>query len=597
MNQNDLKRPRYISHLLFKGGGGSGAGTITVQDEGSDISSDVTTLNFVGADVQVLGGGSLVSIYIPPPTFASHFNTSDGTTNGSVSESISRTTAFISTPTSEGTPFATGGTAGTNQSATLSTTVTFTTAQDVTGYGGDSTMTVTVYDADGTSVLETHTTSAITADGSYGSGNISITISNYATDTTRFKARPSITVAIGTILTALGRSGGRYNVFIRMTTDSTTDGTGPYDYTQTAVFIDSNPTTPSIGGTVTIAETSGSVITKHLSGVEYYAQNSQFTITVNDINQFNRNTARINSNLFINGGNYNIGNLNQSPLSGGAGSGNFSGWTSAFDQDNVTYQKTNSAISGSTTRFRGTNASISALVRDTWGQSGSTSSSNASILIDTYGTTSTNLIENFDDENRRQDSGYNSGATSGNWNSTTALVNGEAMVLGGQLIVPNQATLTNGTTNPDFSSFQPDDGGANPDYSSLTTPANYFRTIVDSVGSSRAGFTMVLTGTFVSNATTDLANQDLEIFISRIASTTGGNTGPTNTNLLKMHGPVYNFATFDDGVTNGNIRESSSSGGTVNCTFGGFDCQDGFYMNIRINNATIKITRLTVSFS
>ena len=108
---------------------------------------------------------------------------------------------------------------------------------------------------------------------------------------------------------------------------------------------------------------------------------------------------------------------------------------------------------------------------------------------------------------------------------------------------------------------------------------------------------MVLTGTFVSNATTDLLNEDLEIFISRIATTTGGNTGPTNTNLLKMHGAVYNFSTFNDGVTNGQIRESSSSGGTVNCTFGGFDCQDGFYMNIRINNATIKITRLTVSFS
>ena len=284
-------------------------------------------------------------------------------------------------------------------------------------------------------------------------------------------------------------------------------------------------------------------------------------------------------------------------MSGGAGSTNFTGWTSAFNQDNVTFQKVNFAVSGSTTRFRGTNASVSALVKDTWAQSGSTTSSNASILIDTYGTTSTNLVENFDDENRRQDSGYNSGATSGNWNSATALTNGQAMVLGGQLIVPNQATLTSGASNSNFSSFQPDDGGANPNYSALTFPANYFRTIVDSVGSSRAGFTMVLTGTFVSNATTDLLNEDLEIFISRIATTTGGNTGPTNTNLLKMHGAVYNFSTFNDGVTNGQIRESSSSGGTVNCTFGGFDCQDGFYMNIRINNATIKITRLTVSFS
>ena len=160
-------------------------------------------------------------------------------------------------------------------------------------------------------------------------------------------------------------------------------------------------------------------------------------------------------------------------MSGGAGSTNFTGWTSAFNQDNVTFQKVNFAVSGSTTRFRGTNASVSALVKDTWAQSGSTTSSNASILIDTYGTTSTNLVENFDDENRRQDSGYNSGATSGNWNSATALTNGQAMVLGGQLIVPNQATLTSGASNSNFSSFQPDDGGANPNYSALTFPANY----------------------------------------------------------------------------------------------------------------------------
>ena len=101
----------------------------------------------------------------------------------------------------------------------------------------------------------------------------------------------------------------------------------------------------------------------------------------------------------------------------------------------------------------------------------------------------------------------------------------------------------------------------------------------------------------MSDATTDLANSDLEIFISRIASSTGGKTGPTNPDFLQIHGAVYNFATFDDGTTNGQIRESSSSGNTVNCTFGGFDCQDGFYMHIRIQNTAIKISSLTVSFA
>ena len=598
MHQNGGKKV-HPSMLIFRGGAGGGSSTITVQDEGVNISTVVDTLNFIGADVQVLGSGlSTVQIYIPPPTFASHYNTTDGTTTGTVSENISRSTAFISTPTSEGTPFATGGWAASNRSATLSTSVTFTTGGDVTGFGGNATMTVTVYDADGTAVLETHTTPSITGDGSYGAGNITITIANYAADTTRFKARPTITVAIGTILTAAGRSGGRYHVEVSMSTDTATDGTGPYTYTQSDVFIDTNPTTPSIGGTTTIGETGGSVTTKHLSGIEYYTTGSQFTVGVTDIDDFNENTARTSSNLTVDFTNYGITDVTQSPLSGGAGSGFFTGWTSAFDNINVAYSRNNFAISSSNFRFRGTNANVRARVSDTWANSSYVTSANASILIDTYGTTSSNQTENFTDEARRQDSGFNSGATSGNWNSTTTLVAGQAAVFGGQLIVPSAATLTSGSSQADFTNFKPDAGGANPNYTALGAPASYYRTIVDNGAStSRAGFTIVFSGNFVSNATTDLANSDLEIFISRIASSTGGKTGPTNPDFLRIHGAVYNFATFDDGTTNGQIRESSSSGNTVNCTFGGFDCQDGFYMHIRIQNTAIKISSLTVSFA
>ena len=598
MNNNDKTRPNYLSTLLFTGGGGGGSGTITVQDEGSEISSSVQTLNFVGADVQVLGSGSLVSIYVPPPTFASHFNTNDGTTTGTVSENISRTTTRISTPTSEGTPFYTGGWAATNKPTTLSTSATFTTGGDVTGFSGDvsgdATITVTVYGGSGgTTSLETHTTSTIYQDGSYGSGNITITISNYATDTTRYKASVSVTVALTSISDL--SDGGRYNVVISMTTDTTTDDGTTYTYTQDGVFIDTNPSTPSISGTTTITETSGSVSTKHLSGVEYYIAGSQFSVDVTNIDNLNRNTARTSANLSVDFSNYHISDVSQSPF--GSGSSFFSGWTNAFDNTGTDYSRTTFSINSGNFRYRGTGANVQSRPTDAWGDGSYVSSSNASILIDTHGTTSTDLVENFDDENRRQDSGFNSGATGGNWTSTDTLTSGEAMVIGGQLIVPSAATLTSGSANADWSSYSPTSGGSNPDYSSLTAPVNYYRTIVDSVGSSRAGFTIVFSGSFVSNATTDLANEDLQIFISRIASTTGGKTGATNPDFLEIHGSVYNFSTFDDGTTDGYIRESSSSGNTVNCTFGGFDCQDGFYMHIRINDDAIKISSLTVSFS
>ena len=588
------KYPFVLTGSMSIGKGGGTSSNLEVQDEGVSVETNVTVLNFIGADVSALSGGTgQVNIYIPPPSFASHFNTTDGTTVGTVSESISRSTARISSPTVEGNPFSTGGWAGTNQSASLNSTATFTTGGDVTGFGGDSTMTVIMYDADGTTALESVTTSPIAANGSYGSGNISITISNYATDTTKFKASPSVTVDVGAVFTANGREGGRYNIFISQTTDTTTDGGSTYSYTQTSVFYDTNPNTPSVSG-VTIAETSGGVSTKHLSGIEYYISGSQFTASVSDIDNLNRNTSRTSNNLSITFNNFGISSLNQSPF--GTGSSNFSGWTNDYNVQNVSYSNTAASISSSNFRYRGTAANISARARDTWANGSLISSSNLSILIDTYGTTSTNLVERFDDENRRQDSGFNSGATTGNWNSSNSLVSGEALVGNGKLMIPSSFTLSDGSTNPNLSSFSPTAGGATPDYSSLTAASNYYRTIVDTTGSSRAGFTMTLSGTFLVDAVTDLANSNLEIFISKIASSVGGNTGATNPFFLNIHGSVYNFATFDDGVTNGQIRESSSSGGTINCTFGGFVCEDGFYMHIRINNSSIKLDTLSVSF-
>jgi len=576
----------------------SGGSSLTVQDEGVTVDSNVRILNFIGADVNATSAGSgNVSVYIPPVIFASHFNTTDGDTTGTVSENISRTTAMIAAPTSEGNPFSTGGWAGTNQAATTSTSVTFTTGGACTGFGGNSKLAVTVYDANGSSVLETVTSASITGNGSYGSGNIAITITGYAADTTRFKASPSIAVSIGTILTSAGREGGRYNVVIVMTTDSTTDGTGPYTYTQPAVFFDTNPATPSTA-TVTIAETGGSVLTKHLSGIEYYILNSAFTAAVGDIDNLNRNTARTSQNLQLVFSNYGISTLNQSPLSGGAGNGNFTGWTTNYNIQNVSYSNNAATISSGSYRYRGTGSRLRARGRDSWGFGSYANSAYANILIDTVTTTSTDLVEDFDDEARRQDNGFNSGSTAGNWNSTTALVSGEAQVIGSQLIIPSAGTVSNGASNANWSSYAPTAGGANPNYSALSANSNYYRTIVDTSGSSRAGFTMTLTGNFVTNATADLAASLLQIFISKRASTVpGAQTGPNNPNFLHMHGAVYNFATFDDGVTNGQIRESSSSGGTVNCTFGGYDCQTGFFMRILIADSRIKISRLSVSFA
>ena len=117
-----------MPQVIFpKGSGGGGAANLTIQEEGSDVQTSVNTINFVGADVQAQAGGAGIAIiYIPTPTFASHFNTQDGTTNGLVSfistaaggYSFSSATRFIASPTAEGNPYNTGGWAGSNRRAT-----------------------------------------------------------------------------------------------------------------------------------------------------------------------------------------------------------------------------------------------------------------------------------------------------------------------------------------------------------------------------------------------------------------------------------------------------------------------------------------------
>jgi len=578
-----------------------GSGAIEIQDEGVSLGT-FTVVNFVGADVEVLDVGGVATVYIPPlpppppPSYASHWGTSDGNTgNQSVSDGVSRTTTRISTPSGgEGTPFKTGGWAGSNQSTTLGVSATLSTPGDTTGYGGDSTASITVYDADGVTVIDSYTTPALTGDATHtsASGFIVVTISNYGVDDPNYPARQSarmsIAVSSGDILTSLGLQGGRYHIEASMTPDSVTDGSGPYTFTQNDVFIDSNPTTPSIGGITSLAETVGQTVTRYLSGVIYYNTNSRFTVGVTGIDQIMRNTARTSNNLSItpSGVSGRLPTLNQSPF--GSGSANFAGWTNVNTVNGVTYSKSDWSLTGSNYRLMGTNLVATAQARDAWASGGSIASPAFPMVVDTFGISSTNTAEYFNDEDRRQDSTYNGGATAGNWNSSNSLNPGEALVCNGVIQVPNQGPVLNwGTYNPS--------GG--PDYTALGGTVSYYRTFVDTAGTNRSSMTLNLAGTFLGNAVADLAAEDLRIFIRRVASATGGGAGPT-ANPLRVHGGLYNFATFDDGasVAGSYIREATSSGNTVNITFGGFSCENGVYMEIEIANPGIKLDSVVVSF-
>lgn len=603
IDPQDAATKNYVDDAVSSITGSSG---ISVQDEGVEVDGYTTTLNFIGADVQAIAGSSgTVNVYIPSPSYLSHWDTSDGS-NGdqSVTESISRTTARISTPSPEGTPFFTNGWAGTNQDATLSGTVVNTTPGSTTGFGGDSTMIVTVYSADGSTVLDTYTTPPLTGNGANvsGSGFITVTISSYAADSFRFSANASVSTNVSGILANNGLGGGRYHIEITHTPDSSTDGSGPYTYVQSDVFLDLNPNAPSISSSVTIAETGGSIVTKHLSGLEYYILGSDFTIDVTDIDNHNRDTSRISASVLLRGDDYGLPDLDHSPF--GTGSGFFSGWTNVYNNTGADYQKTDWEITQANYRYIGSTGNVTAQVRDTWGSTPAVPTTDDEILVDTYLVTSTDLIENFDDENRRQDGYFNGGTTVGNWDSTATLgIDGysgdnEAIVFNGQLMAPNQTTFVgeSSSSNTDWSTYLPNAGGANPNYTGQGVPVVYYRSFPDT-GASRPSFTMTFTGTFVANATTDLANEDLQITIYKIGGLGSTGAPPSNTQPLFAHGAAYNFATFDDGATNGQIRLGSSSGNTVECTFGGFNMQNGVFCEIRITNSAIRIDSVTFTFN
>ena len=374
-----------------------------------------------------------------------------------------------------------------------------------------------------------------------------------------------------------------------MTPDSATDGSGPYPYTMNDVFIDANPTTPSISGTTSLAETPASIVTRYLSGVHYYDTGSAFTVGVTGIDQLMRNTGRTSNNLSItpNGVGSRLPTLNQCPF--GAGSGNFAGWTNNDNVDGVTYGKANWALTGSNYRLMGVTLTASASVRDTWANGNTVTSPAINMVVDTYGTSSTDTAEYFNDESRRQDSTYNGGNPAGNWDSTQTLVVGEALVCEGKIQVPNQGPIA------DWSTYNP---SGSPNYSALGGAVSYYRTMVDTAGTNRSSMILNFSGNFLGNATADLAAEDLKVFIRRRASATGGSTGPAS-NPLRVHGALYNFATFDDGATvaGSYIREGTSSGNTVNVTFGGFSCETGIFIEIQIANPAITVDSLVVSFT
>ena len=601
-------------------------GSIVFFDEANNLGS-FSKVKFTGSQVfaQADGAdGQLLNVFIPSPTFASHYNTQDSpTTNGLVSENFTRRQVRVSQPTTEGNPFKAGDWAATsNRDATNVGTFTFTTAEQVTGQGGNATVKVEVYNAANIIIAEFTAQSVVTApppatSQTYTSPagpneGISVTLSQYADDSSKKKARISVTVNIATVFQNVGESGGRCYVKITNKTDTATDGGGSYVYTQPVVFYDANPSPSaplfqagSANNTIDESTDSNLVLTKHLSGVEYYILNSSFRATVPGILGLNLNTQgrapvspstnAVLENFKLSATNYGILDIFQRAWAPQAGH-TFSGWTEFHNHPVTTYQNSDIRIGSTNFRYRGANAKSSAQLFDPWNQSSIKDSVPLKpILVDTFTVTSTIDVEDFDDEARRLNSTYQP-----TWDSSSQLTPGQACVVGSCLVKPNRFFLTDPSTaaiQANLTSYFPNKGGQNPDYSGssyINADALYYRSFSVTSTQPIPSFTLTFAGNFVTGSVTnDLAAEHLRITVRRIESADPTNqSGPTS-NPLFLHGALYNSGDFDDGENNGQIRLDGSTASQVRGTFGSFNAKTGILVEIAIRNDAIRIDRIT----
>lgn len=294
VNPTDLVNKKYVDDLIVSGG--TGSSTLIIEDEYSQVLSGVTILNFVGVDVRaqsaLSGTTRRVNVYIPPPAYVSHFNTTDGTTDAIVTP-ITTTTRYVALPDSEGTPYKIGDWVGGSTQPCIrnsSYILPYSTTELFSLYDLTTTFNVTVYDADGVSILATHTSPAIFENDTYTLNDITYIIQNFDVDADQYQANITIDVDIQSILP----QGGRYS--IKITHNNSADGV--FIFLQNNVFRDVETFTSEIDGVLTILPQSP--VVKQISGVYFYTLGSEWHVNLPTINDLNFNSYPTTPQLIIN---------------------------------------------------------------------------------------------------------------------------------------------------------------------------------------------------------------------------------------------------------------------------------------------------------
>ena len=525
-----------------KAGEGGGGGAIEILNEGVSITNQATALNFIGADIQaqLSNGDGKVNIYVPPPSYVSNYNTTDGINNASV-PNISTTNRNVSRP---GTFNIGGWTAGSTQNCIRNDIINFNTNDVCLLNSLDTTFDVIVYDGDG-GILEELNTTAISSNDTFSSSNITINVLNFAPNNDKHQANINVQINIASML----NDSGRFSVLLRH------NNGGTFTKTQNNLFYDSEPLTASISN-ISIQENVQQ--TTFLSGIEYYTTGSSFEVDITGIDNLNADSYP-NIQVTAQGTNFGLPQLN---LQGS----NLTDWDIDWDNAGASY---NSNWTINANNF--TNVSNTAIVRtraEDWTSTAWTNSVANSILVNTYTTSSTRTTENFWDESWRCPINGNFDLPDQkSWDSTQHLNSDDACFIEGG--------CARETRN--FQNYEPN-SLTQPDYTIQDSDVWLYREFKHN-GSASSGFTLNISGTYTS----------FEYKLAKAYDNTA--TGGT----VWISSNDYDFNEWNNG------NPSTGFGGRVsgnNYTFGSnniVNTNDTMYVRIKLTG-TQKVTALSINF-